>query len=156
MGQKFGSSNKKIFQSYHYSLSPSTFRRYWRRKSFTSSLSPVVKSIPFRIIPAPTHRQLIKKKKSVCRWKPWAWLISSWLYLKAPPTKGNTPRARFCSISIIPNPVPSNLGGTSMGTVGTIMVQKMAMQIPNRKEGIHLTNYASLRLGVDSTNTMKM
>lgn len=43
-----------------------------------------------------------------------------------------------------------------MGTVGTIMVQKMAMQIPNRKEGIHLTNYASLRLGVDSTNTIKM
>jgi len=64
-------------------------------------------SIPFRMKDIPTHRQLIRKKKRVWRWNPYA-LLSPLVYLSAPPTKGNTPKARFCSISIIPKPVPSN------------------------------------------------
>lgn len=53
---------------------------------------------------------------------------------------------------MIPKPVPINLGGTSMGIVGTIIVQKMAMHIPSKKEGIHATNAVSLIALVDSVN----
>jgi hypothetical protein len=54
--------------------------------------------------------------------------------------RGKTPKARFCSIYMIPKPVPSNLGLINMGTVGTMIEQKIAMQIPSKNEGIHLTN----------------
>ena len=57
---------------------------------------------------------------------------------KNPLTKGNIPRARFCNIYIIPKPVPKSFGGTSMGTVGTITEQNIAIQIPNKIEGNHL------------------
>jgi hypothetical protein len=50
---------------------------------------------------------------------------------------------------MIPKPVPSSLGGTSMGTVGTIIEQKMAMHMPSRMEGIHLTISLFLRAAVD-------
>jgi hypothetical protein len=78
------------------------------------------------------------------------------LSLKNPLIKGNTPRAKFCSISIIPNPVPIILAGTSIGTVGTIIEQKIAIQIPNRIAGIHLTILFSRKLAVAYANIMKM
>lgn len=54
-----------------------------------------------------------------------------------PARRGNTAKAKFCNISIIPNPVPSSSGGQIIGTVGTMMAQKMAMQIPSKNTGIH-------------------
>lgn len=117
----------------------SIFCTYCFLKSLTSSLQPLVMSIPFKMIETPTQTQLITKKNRVWRWKPFGLLCYPSVSLKAPPTNGNTPRAKFWSISINPNPVPSNLGLISMGTVGTIMAQKMAIHIPKRKDGIHRT-----------------
>jgi hypothetical protein len=43
----------------------------------------------------------------------------------------------------------------SMGTVGTMMAQKMAMHIPRRKEGSQRTNSLLRMASVDSVNIMK-
>lgn len=56
---------------------------------------------------------------------------------------------------MIPKPVPNNLGLINMGTVGTMIAQKMAMQIPNKNEGTHLTNELSFITSVDSVTIMK-
>ena len=93
------------------------------------------------------------KKNKVWRWKPDALDdYSCYFYLNIPPIKGNTPKARFWSVYIIPNPVPINFGGTSIGIVGTIIVQKTAIQIPRRKEGNHATKDDDLSASVDSVN----
>jgi hypothetical protein len=43
----------------------------------------------------------------------------------------------------------------SMGTVGTMMEQKMAMHMPSRKDGIHLTNSLLLSVSVAYATIMK-
>ena len=55
----------------------------------------------------------------------------------------------------MPKAVPISLGGTSIGMVGTIMVQKMAMQMPRKKEGSQATKAVYLRTWVDYVNIMK-
>ena len=57
---------------------------------------------------------------------------------------------------MMPNAVPISLGGTSIGMVGTIIVQKMAMHIPSKKEGIQATKAVSLMILVDSVNIMNI
>lgn len=47
-----------------------------------------------------------------------------------------------------PKPVPSNLGLISIGTVGTMIEQKIAMRIPNKNDGIHLTKELLLNTSV--------
>lgn len=56
----------------------------------------------------------------------------------APAMSGKSPRARFWTTSMIPSPVPNKAGFTSMGTVGTMTVQKMAIQTPSSVVGTHL------------------
>ena len=56
---------------------------------------------------------------------------------------------------MIPNPVPINFGGTSIGIVGTMIVQKIAMQIPRKNEGNQATKAVYLKALVDSVNIMK-
>lgn len=72
-----------------------------------------------------------------------------------PANSGKTPKARFCSISIIPKPVPSSLGEMSMGIVGTIMAQNMAMQMPRRKEGTQRKKAMVLKSTLASSSIMK-
>ena len=57
---------------------------------------------------------------------------------------------------MMPNPVPSSFGGTNIGTVGTMIAQKMAMQIPSKNEGIHTTKLEVLIDSVDSVYIMNM
>ena len=52
----------------------------------------------------------------------------------------------------MPKPVPMSLGGTNIGIVGTMMVQKIAIQIPSKKDGIQATKLVSLIAFVDSVN----
>ena len=56
---------------------------------------------------------------------------------------------------MIPNPVPINFGDTSIGIVGTIIVQKIAIQIPRKNEGNQATKAVYLKALVDSVNIMK-
>lgn len=63
-----------------------------------------------------------------------------------PAKSGNTPRARFCNIYIIPKPVPSKEGGQIIGIVGTIIVQNIEMQIPSKATGTQGIIFESLML----------
>ena len=74
----------------------------------------------------------------------------------APAISGNNPKAAFWTTSMIPNPVPKRLGLTSIGTVGTITVQKIAMQTPNKAVGTHLTHSIVLSSTLVYRNIIKM
>jgi hypothetical protein len=56
---------------------------------------------------------------------------------------------------MIPKPVPKSFGLTNMGIVGTIMVQNIAMHMPSKKQGIHLTHSVYLSNIFASRNIMK-
>ncbi len=132
-----------------------TLLTYSFLKSFTSNLPPVKLSASFIQILAAKHTQAITKKNNVCKWNPLKW-SSYCVYLITPAIKGNTPRARFWTTSIIPNPVPKRLGLTIIGTVGTITVQKMAIQTPNKAVGTHLIHSIVLRSTLVSRYIIKM
>jgi hypothetical protein len=57
---------------------------------------------------------------------------------------------------MIPKPVPNKLGFTSIGTVGTITVQNMAMQPPKRAVGTHLIHSMALSSALVYRYIMKM
>lgn len=94
--------------------------------------------MPYNKIQIDKQRQLTKKKNRVCLWNPWRSESGS-VYRIEPDIKGKIDRPKFWSISIIPNPVPNSFGGTTIGTVGTTIVQKIDTQIPKRKTGIQAT-----------------
>lgn len=120
-----------------------TLFTYYLRKFCSSNLFPVTKSTAFKKKLAPNPMQLIMKKNKVCKWNPYIYLL--WVYLIKPAIRGKAPKAKFWIIYIIPNPVPKSFGFTNIGIVGTITVQKMATQTPNRPEGMYLTHSYPLK-----------
>lgn len=129
---------------------------YFLRKSSLQSLLPWNLSAVVRKIEADRHTQLTRKKNRVWAWNPWSSPYDFWLSRIRPASRGNTDKARFCSISIMPKPEPSRCGGTTMGTVGTIIVQKIATQTPKKKTGSHGTIEESLMGTLVSVYNMKV
>ena len=117
-------------------------------KFFRCSLLPFHQSNPYNKMLSPKHKQLNTKKNKLWRWKPLSYDFGS-VSLMAAEIKGNTDNPKFWSISIIPKPVPYNLGEINMGTVGTITVQKIDTQIPSKKTGIQGTTDDARILGTN-------
>jgi len=126
-----------------FTVSFSTYTKYFFLKSFLSILEPVVKSTAFKIKAIPRHKQLTRNKNIDSSWKPYnVCSITRWRI--APIIKGNIPKAKFCIISIKPNAVPNSFGATIIGRVGMMTEQNRPIPIPIKVTGIHLIHSSFL------------
>lgn len=99
---------------------------------------PDTLSTALRTKASPMVTHPVRKKNKLCWWNP----SSSWsltLSRIAPIIMGNSPKAKFWSISISPKAVPNSLAFTIIGRVGTMIAQNIPVPIPRKPTGIHLT-----------------